>query len=264
MKTKKVVAIASAFLLACSGSFASSSPEAVEWMTKMGQAVSGAFKTKYSGSMNQSHMGMEMSLTLDGDLQQADPKHLRSRLTMNMKSVASAEGADLTMSALTVADGTNVWTEMDMFGGKQVMKHSLESLAGAAAGAAPLPQMRTSDPMSQLRQMSEHFDFAVKERADGRVTLSAKVTEEGLEALGHTFPEDAEQVLADMTIVIDEATGFPVSVSMGGATPVLAIEFDAFETVDPAAFSPGPFLYTPPEGVNVMDVGAMLEKAPEP
>ena len=253
---KRIALLALACLVACTTSFAASSPDAAEWLDKMAESAGGSFKTEYRAEMNQNHMGMELSLTLDGELLQADPKHMRSTLTMTLKNQAMPDG--MRMTVLTVADGSHAWTEMEMMGGKQVMKVSLDALHELAAGDPRLAQMKSSDPLSQIRHMSETFDFSVTDRADGRVTLSAKMTEDGLAALGQAAPSGSAKALSEMTLVLDEKTGFPASIAVGGDDPMITMYFDGFETVDAASFPAEAFSYTPPAGANVMDLGAMV------
>jgi hypothetical protein len=106
--------------------------------------------------------------------------------------------------------------------------------------------------------MSETFDFAVADRANGKVTLVAKLTSEGLASLGQSVPPGQLELLSEVRLVLDESTGFPGGISVGGQDPILTMDFDDFRKVDPSVFPPGAFSYAPPPGASVMDLGAAL------
>jgi hypothetical protein len=248
-----------ALLAPAAAPFAASTPEAAEWLDKMAASAGGAFRTKYRGTMEQSAMGLAMRI--EGDLVQIDPTHVRSELTMHMGGGESSPA--LQVSVLTVADGKHAWTETELLGGKQVVKASLDDLADLAKEDARLRHVQSSDPLGQIRQMAETFDFVVRGRDEGKVTLSAKLTAEGLAELGQELPEETAQALSEVTLVVHEKTGFPASIAVGGETPFLTMHFDEFEVVDPAKVPPETFAYTPPEGAPVMDIGATLGAAPE-
>ena len=56
-----------------------------------------------------------------------------------------------------------------------------------------------------------------------------------------------------------QRTGFPVQVRADGESPFVAMNFRDFELVDAASLAEGLFDYTPPQGVPVMDLGAMAK-----
>lgn len=258
--THRIVALALLLLLpVAAGSLAGTTPEAQKWLQKMAERIEQRpFEADYSAEMVTAAMGTPMTINLNGHIVQSDQRHKRMALDVIM---AGHEGS-MELSALMVADGSMMWTEVTnpMLGGAQVMKIELDKMDQMAAAnptSGLANQWSGMDPVDQIRQLAEKFDFDVAESDPGSVKLSAKMTPQQLSQLG--FPEGAASETASFVILIDEGTGFPKQFQLAGEKPLLTMTFDNFKQLDPATIEPGSFSYSPPQGVQVMDLGAMLD-----
>jgi outer membrane lipoprotein-sorting protein len=253
----RIVTIILLLMLPAAGSLADLTPEAREWLEKMADLEQSPFEMDYSAKAEIEAMGTTMTINVDGHYVQSDERHMRMTLNMLM---AGNEGST-EMSALRVADGSTMWTEVNnpMLGGKQIMKIGLDRMDQMAAANPRMGlagQWSGMDPVDQIRQLAEQFDFDVIGSDADIVTLSAKMTPEGLPQLGIP-PETASQMT--IVMVIDKGTGFPKEAQVGGEKPLVTMTFTDFKQLDRSTIEPGSFSYSPPEGVRVMDLGVMLD-----
>ncbi len=251
-----------AFLVASSAAptFADSSPEAQQWLEKLVSIYDRAPLTvEYVAELDMSSLGQPMAGSIKGSLAQADRTRSRTELELDMAGGSGVPEGGMTMSILVVSDGTTLWTEMDnpAMGGRQVTKMSLEvmeQMNSAALGVSPT----SMDPVAQLEALTGTVDFELLERAGGKVTLEGKITDEARARLGIMAAPGVD----GFVLVIDEKTGFPTEVRTTGETPFLTMRFSNLKFVD--ALADELFEYTPPEGLPVMDVGAMLQAQQHP
>lgn len=243
---------------------AKSSPEAMQWLDKFIQVYEqGPFSTAYTASIQIPDGDQPVDGSMKGNLTYRDETHLRMELTMVLSGMPGApSGGSVEMEMLAVNDGEQTWTEVNMpaLGMQQVMKISLEdakslqaSQGGAGAGPAAM------DPVQQLRQLAKTLDFQLVKVEGGEVHLHAPITEASRGGLGQM---GALPGLDALTLVLDESTGFPKRSSMGGDEPLISIEFDAIQPLDEKSLDAGLFTYEPPEGVQVMDLGALAGAQP--
>jgi hypothetical protein len=212
--------------------------------------------------MDMAQVGMPMMMDATGHMTRSGRKHARMSTSITMSGTQEQSQGTVEIGMLMVADGSVMWTEMDnpIMGGKQVMKigiDRMEEMASASPGMGIGGGWTGMDPVSQIRQLSELFDFDVSETTGGRVVLSAAMTEEALSRLG--VPAAAAATLTSFTLVVDEATGFPTELRLGGEAPLMVMGFTNFRKLDDSAIDPELFTYTPPEGAQVMDLGAMAD-----
>lgn len=262
-RTNRIVAVAMLLALLAGGTaLAASTPEAEKLLTRMVELVDeGPFEVDYSADLQMAAMGTPMSVTMGGHMTQTDREHMRMTMDMSMAPEAGGEQGSMTINVLMVSDGSVMWTEMNnpLMGGKQVMKIGLEQAKKLSEGPAGMgmAQMGGMDPISQIRQLTEMFDFDVTERADGKAKLSADMTPEALAKMG--VPGEAASAMTSFVMVIDEKTGFPSELHLGGEEPLMVMRFSNFKPFDASKAEPGMFSYAPPEGVQVMDLGAMVD-----
>ncbi len=245
-------------ILLAAPALAESSPEAQKWLEKLISIYDrGPLKVDYDADLDLSAIGQPMSGSMKGRLVQADRSHSRVELELDMSSSAGMPEEGTSMSILVVTDGTTVWTEMESAaaGGRQVTKVSLADLAelGDSGGLGISPT--NMDPVAQLETLTRTMDFEIVESAGGTVTLEGKVTAETRANLSMLAAPGVDGFI----IVIDEQTGFPVQVRAAGEKPFVTMHFRNLEFVDAASLTPGLFDYTPPDGVPVMDLGAMVK-----
>ena len=262
-RTNRFIGIATLLaVLVGGGALAASTAEAEKVLNKMAELVDkGPFEVDYSADLQMAAMGMPMNVTMGGHMTQTDRAHMRMTMDMSMSPEMGDEQGSMTINVLMVSDGAVMWTEMNnpIMGGKQVMKIGLDQakkLAESPAGMG-MAQMGSMDPISQIRQLTELFDFDVTERTDGEVKLSADMTPEALAKMG--IPAEAASAMTSFVMIIDEKTGFPSELHLGGEEPLMVMRFSNFKSFDASKAEPGMFSYAPPEGVQVMDLGTMVD-----
>jgi outer membrane lipoprotein-sorting protein len=202
-------------------------------------------------------MGQTGGVDMEGSLTRADEKHMR----MAMKLKMDMGGMQMNMDMLSVSDGELMWMDVTspMAGGRQVMKVPLDKvseLTNVAPGMGFGSSSGSVDPVSQIHEMSRMFDLQVEGVAGGRVTLSAEMNEETRAKLNQAGADAGE--MRRFTLVLDEKTGFPLEMRAGGEDPAMVMTFSNLEFLDRDALPADTFTYTPPEGVPVMDLGAMM------
>jgi outer membrane lipoprotein-sorting protein len=257
LKNTRLVALTLTVALAACGTVtAGSSPDAVQWLEKMADAMQGPYKANYQATMNVSQMGQSVSMEMNGSVLQGSPKKNKMNAEMKMQMPGMGE---MQMSMSGVSDGQFMWMEMDSAMGKQVMKIDLDQMAQlAAAGGSPFGgNAGGMDPVSQVREMTDMFDFDGVDVGSGKVTLRAAMTQETMAKLGQSMAGAELDALGHFVLVLDETSAFPAEMRVGpDAAPLMVMEFSGYEqldSVDESAFS-----YTPPPGAQVMDLGAMV------
>lgn len=254
------IAVVAFSILAAVPVVADSSPEAVAWLDKMVAASEqGTFSVNLEGEVGMSQMGQDVTASMKGSMTRKDRKHVRMNMSVNL----GMQGMQMEMQVLSVADGSTLWTEMEnpMLGGKQVMKMGLDQMEALREAAGPMGAgPGASDPLSEIRSLQDKFDFTVEDAADNLVILRGKPKPEMLEELRKEYsgPEDVSEI----RLSLDPATGFPVEMRIGGEQPVMTMRFTDFERLDETAIPADTFSYSPPEGVQVTDLGALAGKPP--
>lgn len=253
-------------LLAAGWAQAETTPEARAWLEKMMVLYQqGAFTVGYSADMSLTQQDQTMSMSMEGEMTQADPEHFRMDISMDMQMPGAGP---MKMGMLTVTDGSTVWIDMDnpMMGGRRVMKMTLEQ-AQEMGGGMGMSQIRSMDPVAQMKEMMENFDFRVDREGDGEVVLSAPLDPEALKGMGQMGQMAQGQATDEwrMTLVLDADKGLPKTVHMGDVdAPMMTVNFTDWRFHGEAGAPAGTFDYTPPEGVQVMDMGAMAGGGAQP
>lgn len=224
-------------------------PAAKPWLDKMASIydkapLSAEFElTLGSGS------GLPLSGSAHGKLLLKDRKHQRVEMKMSMEGAGAPGGQAMTINLLSVSDGKDAWTEMSMGTGTQVIKFALEDIEKISAAGGMGLGMSAMDPISQVEQLTKTMDIDLVSVAGGEVTLSAKMTDEAKSAMASSpVPLGAE-----LTLVLDEKTGLPIRVTMGGDQPTMKLETTHYDFVKESELPGDAFSYTPPEGVQVLD-----------
>lgn len=235
---------------------AESSPDAVKWLEKMaGTFEKAPLRFGFDADSQVEQMGQTMDMNMTGKMTYADPRHVRMDLDMKISAPGMPQAID--MSMFSVSDGTYMWMEMEnpMMGGIQAMKIDLDK-AGQLNQAGGMGNPAEMDPVSQIQDLVTKYDIEVVEVSGGKVTLKGVMTEaakQELQASGGQA-EGAEHLV----LVLDESNAFPVEMRVGSPQPTVTMRFTEVEFVDKDSLDPALFSYTPPEGVQVMDLGAMV------
>lgn len=258
---KKWIGLFVAALVALPGpAWSEATPDAKKWLDTMAALYDKAPLSADFELTLGAASGLPVSGTAHGTLILKDRKHQRVEMKMAMGG-GGGGGQSLQIELLTVSDGTSSWTEMNMGGGKQVIKFSLDDAEKMSAGGGMGMGMSAMDPISQIEHLTKAMDVELVTVAGGEVTLSAKMTEEAKASLGNSpVPVDS-----DLTIVLDEKTGHPLRMTFGGVEqPMMKLETTRFEFVDESELPAGAFSYTPPEGVQVMDGSQLMGMRGQP
>lgn len=240
---------------------AESTPDARAWLEKMVSFYDrGPFRVHYSADMRVTQQEQSMSMDMEGDMTHADPKHMRMDFSMDMMMPGAGQGP-LKMKMLMVIDGDTVWMDMDnpMMGGRRVMKMSYEQ-AEQSGGNIGLDSLKNMDPVNQMKEMMDEFDFQVVREEGGEVVLSAPMDPDALARMGQMGQMAQGQSTEgwEMVLVLDAGDAVPKEVRMGAQDdPVMTMRFSDWEFFGEGGAPAGTFEYTPPEGVQVMDLGAM-------
>ena len=252
----RVLALPLLLVILCTGSVsADSTPEARAWLEKLTEAYNSPYRVHYLAEMNVDQMGQAISMQMEGVTTQVDRKHMR----MELKIVMALGEMHTSIAMLGVLDGETLWLQSDnpLAGGVQVTSIPADQAQQLAGGGGLAGGASGIDPVGQIEQMANAFDFDVAEVADGEVTLLAKLTQESLAEISTMLPPDAVG-LEQFALVLDEKTAFPRSMRIGGEVPFMVMRFDTPDFVDPDKLDPGIFQYTPPEGAKVIDMGATI------
>jgi hypothetical protein len=245
---------------------ADSTPEAREWLDRMVEIYEQPFSVEFSGRLDLTPSGQPIEGELRGEILYADEHHSRTEMEMSLTGVPGVEGTGggpTEMRITSVHDGTATWTEVDTGPtGVQVMKLTREDAEKLAekqgAGGFGTANPASMDPKEQLQTMAETLDFQVAANEGGRVTLRGRIPEEKRAKLGQMGALGSDAFL----LVLDAETGAPVEFRTEGETPMIRMEFHGLERLEPGGVPEGAFSYTPPEGVPVIDLGAVLQSSP--
>lgn len=244
---------------------AESTPEAIRWLEKFIDVYQqGPFTTGYVADIEIVEGEQTVQGSMNGKLTYGDPTHMRMELSMQLAGMPGAPAQEtVNMDMVAVSDGELTWTQVDMpsVGMQQVMKISLED-AQRLAEAQGLGSANPAalDPVQQLTTMTELLDFELVDVKNGEVHLLANITDDAKGSLGQMA---ALPGLDSLSLILDEKTGFPKRFSMGGEQPMVSIVFEGLEFLKKEDLADDLFVYEPPEGAQVMDLGAMLPPATE-
>ena len=249
---KKWIGILATLAVLPGSAWSEATPEARKWLETMVDIYDRAPLSADFQLTIAPTSGMPMSGTANGKLFLKDRKHQRVEMTMTMG--AGGTGQSMEIEMLSVTDGQDTWTEMNMGMGKQVIKFSLEDAEKMTAAGGMGLSMNAMDPVAQIEQLTRAMDVEFVSVKGGEVTLSAKMTEKARAAMGNA-PLPADGV---MTLVLDEKSGYPIRMTYGGDQPMMKLETTRFDFIAESELPPGAFSYTPPEGVPVVDAKQLM------
>lgn len=250
----KILPLAAGLVLAAAP--AASAQDANAWMEKLSKLAGKSFTTDMTSSVESEAMTMSMK----GSYAYADAKKFAMDMAMKITNPAMGMNDPMDMKMKMVADGTTLWMEMEspMMGGQQVMKLGVDHLDKLEEMGMSMNMSGSSemDPVAQVKELASMADFGVPKVENGKVILSGPLNEKGLENLSEASTQMGIE-LTDIMIVLDEKTAFPQEFALSaGDQKVVTSSFS--NTKFPEEIDPSRFSYTPPEGVDVMDLGAMM------
>jgi len=189
---------------------------------------------KATMTMKSPYMSMDQTMTQVGE--RIDEKRTKSRIESNGTMTMMGQPEPQKSSTTMVSDGEYTWAEMNAMGQQQVTKQKADA---------------SDSPVAALKAMVASTPSVVKESEDvnGEKCAVLQMTQgEGDQATVTTqwFSEKTGMMLKM------EQTGGP----MGGNVTMIVTEYKVNEGVDSSKFS-----YTPPAGVEVMDMTAAEKPA---
>jgi hypothetical protein len=249
------VGLAIALLFTLTGS-ARAGDDAQAWIEKMAERTDqGYYKVRINADMNVTNQGVRSVLKMNGSANFATPEMFRVTLDMSMEMGGSA----MAVTMLSVADGKIFWVEMDspMMGGKQIVKGAVGDLERVAqmTGGVGMGGVG-SNPVNEIKGIVERFDMRVLEKTDGRVVLYADVTPEQSAGLADLGPFAAS--MKYVRLEIDEKDAMPVKLILGGAEPIITMDFVEYEFFGPEAVQPSEYSYVPPAGYPINDLTGVV------
>ncbi len=242
--------------------FAQSTPEAVEWIDKLAAVYERVpFQFRYDADLTMSQMGQMMDVKAYGRSTQGGRGRARIETTMEMPAPGSDPNNTVSIDMLGVSDGAVFWVEAPnpiSSGKPQVIKISLAKMADLADENPMARNLSRMDPLKQIHEFTTLFDFKVAARDPQTVTLRADLTGEALERAKQVFEGMDTSHLKQLELVLRTDTGFPDQIRIGGPTDtVMAVRFFDLEFLD--SLGEDIFVYAPPDGAAVIDLGAMMD-----
>lgn len=227
----------------------------VQNMNMMGMNIRTSGHMISKGRM--SHMSMEMAMN------SSDPQ---------MQSQLGAMGSGMKMEVVVDANGV-AWTQMDMMGTPMVMKMDVGAMGGQAGGAGQIPGGMSGLGGGGMAQNPVEMLEALRE-------ISSELRLNGTEIIGGVEVYEIESVLdpvqmqnfdatgafsqmaageSRMTFWIGTEDGFMRKMAIDGGASGMAMEMEFSELVLNPEVSDETFAYTPPPGVQVMDMSGMMD-----
>ena len=234
------IVIAACLLLV--GTAQAETPEdAQQWAEALEKIHESAFKTDFQMEMNGAAIGEPGGGMLSGHMVQRDASYQRITIDASMDSPRGTAALNM----LVVADGTSRWLEVTQEGaGTRVLKMALTATTPQMA-AGPLGGT-SEDPVKQILVMLQQLDFEIVEQDDAQVLLQAEVTADA------GLPQGIDRI----RVRFDKATRFVRELIIGDDEPLVRTTFEGFEQVP--MFPDAQFVYTPAEGIEVIDTKQMM------
>lgn len=239
---------------------AGSDEESKKWIAKMAEVYQKApLSLDISADMNISQGGMSMTAVMGGDMVYADQKHYKMNMNMNINIPQQGE---MKTTILSISDGTTVWTEMEnpMMGGKQVMKLSIEKAEEFAEQQVGISGMGGGmDPAKMVEAMEKMLDIKFDGIKEGKAHLIAELTPESAAMFGQSGVQDMK--MGKFIMKMDEKNVFPMEMVIHmNEQPMINIRFHNLKHIKKSEMDMGLFQYTPPEGVQVMDLEGTMNQ----
>ncbi len=255
------LAVVTAFFCAGVAGAQDDGPKTFEDVLKIVEASADSFKTWKAD--------MAMSMTGQPGMTMAMNGVMMGKGEMTSSTVGTQAGGQ-TMTVHTVLDKDGVqWTEMTIAGRKQVMKMDSAKIKAASEDALGMdvpmggasPMAMSQNPRDLLAAYGDMYDMTVEGAGDVEgvpvYTLNGTLKETSRERLGELqgigLPE------GDIDVSVGQEDGFIRKLVMRNAQnePMVTMTFTNVELN--AELEDGTFAYTPPEGVNVMDMTPAIE-----
>jgi hypothetical protein len=258
---RTIVTVVLVVLASAGATCAESTPEAVEWIEKLVAVYDGApFQFRYDADLSVSQMGQMTDVKIYGRSTQGGNGRARIETTMEMPLPGTEPATTVSIDMLGVSDGNVFWVEADNpgTGQRQVIKLPLEKLNEIADKVPMARNLSRMDPLKQIHELTALFDFEVASRDHQTVTLRADLTGEALDRAKEAFEGVETSRLKQLVLILRADTGFPDQIRIGGPTQsAMSMRFFDLEFLDELADEA--FAYTPPEGAEVTDLGALID-----
>ena len=192
---------------------------------------------------------MTMKLTGSGDfdflMKDSKPMYL-----INAAIVMEGTQGSMTQSFKTVSDGATAFQEVNMMGQRMVMKMPMTPSSNE--------KMNPTEILNKIKEV-------------GEITLEKDETVDGMPAYVFTVkPSPTTEMppgmpkLSDIKIVVIKETGMPALVEVKDEAGAMLLKASTSRVVVNSPSSPDKFKYTPPAGVQVMDMSNVQKMMPFP
>jgi outer membrane lipoprotein-sorting protein len=261
MKLRMILTLA-LVLGSFAGAHAAADEDAAQWMEKLfGLMSDNAVQTDFKVIVSAEIDGQQLNANVTGELIHADPMHYVNSLEMQM--VMPGMGSEpMAMTSRQIADGETMWAETHLaaMGMTQIGKISLAELEALMAEQSGLELSESAlymDPMSQLKSILDAFDVSILEITGGEVRLSLVPTAETMKGLAEEM--DGKDLDIRGTLILREEDAVPVSAKiMLDPQSRIEMSFENFSLLVRDDIPAETFLYTPPEGAQVVDMAPLL------
>ncbi len=228
-------------------------PEVKVWVDKIDEMVGKPAEYDMSMVMDMEAQGQAMKLNSTGHILMLDQEHMRATMTMNIEMEIMPP---MEMKLLTVIDGKTMWIESENpMMGKQIMKADVSMIQKLKETGASMSPGGNVNQLEQIRDLFENYyeNFQV-EVGEKHVTITGDISND-ISEMG----DFAEMGLAKFRMVLDAKTGFPVETVMNdGKKDVMVIKLENLKFPKKEDLPKDAFVYEPPEGAAVMDIGALM------
>ena len=245
------------------GAHAAADEDAAKWMEKLfGLVSNNAIQTEFTVTVNAQVQGQPLTADVSGDLIHADPRHYVNSLQMEMMMPGMGD-APMTMTSRQVADGETMWAETHItsLGMTQVGKISLAEMEELFAGQKGFEIGESAlymDPLSQLETILDAFDVSVIEIAEGLVSLALAPTEETMKSmLAAEGTPDSLEISGVLRLREEDAVPVSATITLD-ANSQIEMSFENFSLLVREDIPEDTFLYTPPEGAQVVDMAPLM------
>lgn len=244
-------------------STATAGDEATVWLEKLAAIYKKApLSADYRAEMKMNQMGSEMTSVMTGKVTFKDRNHQRMELDIAMTMGENK----IQMTMLTVSDGTTLWVDSSMPMGRQVNKMTIADVEDMMKSAGINGLAGGNVSMDQLvESMQESMDVSLVSVKDGKVTLNAVYKEIKIDPENPMAATLAARQDSRMLMILDEKDIFPLEMKIfmpkTETVPNISMVMTNLKMIKESELPAGVFSYTPPEGVQVIDIGAQMKAA---
>jgi outer membrane lipoprotein-sorting protein len=206
----------------------------------------------------------EIAMKMKGEMVFLDQLHFRMEMEMQVKAPGQDE---MMMDMFMVSDGEIFWNEVrNPPQPVMVTRMPMEEMMKMqeSMGMKAFMGGGTMDPATMMEVMEQVMTIRLLEKRDGKVYLSGILDPEYAETTAANPMFGGQENPGDLSFlfVLDEANIYPMEMRMRvDETDFMVMTFgEEITYLDKATLPPDTFTYTPPEGVEVMDITSEIPR----